>query len=446
MATRIVSRFQGFRSQIIAKNFNQILVTLSSWGSKVITVSASMVLVRLLTSSLGTDGYALLTVLLGLEGWFMLTHFSIPSVLQNRISEQRAVRKDYSSIITTAVFIQVSIALLFLVVMYVASYELGPMLLRKFEFVSDTQAQRLLFITSFWFVMLGLGQSGYRIWYAERVGYWSNIAPAIGSLFTVLAVIIVCQFDGDMPIEAQVSARLSGISIVSVVCLVLVVKKIWSFSNLFDWAEAKFILKRTYSFQMLAILSAIVLNVDYILISQLNFKASEIVFYAICKQMFDLLLVFYSAAMHAAWPIWAELISQKKWAELRTNFRANLILGLLGVGLGSLVIMTIMPYLLYYLAPNAELEVSISLMMLFAFITLVRVWCNTHSMFLNSASAIDYLWMITAVQAILSLIITISASKYLGIHSIVLGHVSMLLTVAWILPLKKYWVIKRRSA
>ena len=415
---------------------NQLIVTFSSWGSRVITGLASIILVRLLTSSLGERGYAIFVLLAGLEGWFMLADLGIPSALQNRISYKRARQEPYTDIALTAVIIQSLAAIVFLLCFYLMSLYLGPVFLRKFELPVE-QSQRYFYITGVIFILLSLGRVGYKIWFAQRLGYIANIAPAFASLLGVAAVYIIYLMDLSEPISLQLLARLGSLSFVALLSVVSFFVYAAKAGFRLDWVGTKDLMAQSFHFWILGLIAAFYLNMDYVLISQLSFEPADIILFSICKQFFDLMLALYAAAIHAAWPVWAELTSQKLWPEVMKNFRTNLILGLAATAGFGILMLLLMPTIVWVLSPKLDIEVSRFLVFMVGLAALVRVWVNTHSALLQSASALEHLWFLALLQVFLGLFATWLTVSSLGISSILFGQiVSTLCVNAWILPLK----------
>ena len=71
-------------------------VVISNWMARILQAVLQIYIIRLLTTILNLDEYAMYTLLVALAYWICLSDFGLGVSLQNFISECRAKEKDFS--------------------------------------------------------------------------------------------------------------------------------------------------------------------------------------------------------------------------------------------------------------------------------------------------------------------------------------------------------------
>nr|WP_143552015.1 MATE family efflux transporter [Salmonella enterica] len=90
------------------------------------------------------------------------------------------------------------------------------------------------------------------------------------------------------------------------------------------------ILRRSSGFFLFTLLSIVVLQTDYMVISQ-RLTPADIVQYTVTMKIFGLVFFIYTAILQALWPICAELRVKQQWKKLNKMIGVNILLGSLYV-------------------------------------------------------------------------------------------------------------------
>src|SRR5260221_7286665 len=72
-----------------------VWVAASAWISRAVVAVVSLLAIRILLQSLGTEHYSIFAILSGLAGWFFLFDLGSGFAAQNYISERRAKHEAY---------------------------------------------------------------------------------------------------------------------------------------------------------------------------------------------------------------------------------------------------------------------------------------------------------------------------------------------------------------
>ncbi len=424
---------------------SHILVAASAWGSRAIMILSQFISIRILVNSLGIDQYAIFALLTGLVGWFALADVGLGYSLQNYISEQRAKGFDYDVYITTCGGIAVTILIGANLLLYFASPYLGEAFLRNANFIETAEKAKLFFITGTLYIAIGIGSISYKVWYATHKGYWANIASAVASLGGVVGVWIVAH--GDMPNELFLSLVMFSLpaALISLGTLACQVRVGFKHARGFDQKVARKLIRRALGFGLFALLSAGVLQIDYVVMSQF-LSSREIVAYFIATKVVSSAYFVYGAMLSALWPIFAELTTKNDLAKAVETIKKYLGLGV-GIMLLSTVFLTwSMPAIAHVLSPSEQVTIPVLFVPLLGLYYAIRVWTDTFSTVLQSMTNLVPLWLFVPFQAAVCAGLQWYLTPRYGIYGLTLGLIgSFLLTVSWGLPLATRTSFRRRS-
>jgi O-antigen/teichoic acid export membrane protein len=415
----------------------------SAWASRLISAALGLVSIRLLMKSLGTEQYALYAVLGGLQGWFFLTELGIGSSLQNHISERRAGGNQYDDFIVISGAIAIVLLFLSIIVLYFISPILGPAILKGSSPLSADDKGRHIFLMGLISIVASIGAIIYKIWYAEQKGYLANIIPAVASLMSLIAIVVVNDNVKTHKLYFSLIAAFGPAAILpGIVFLRRFMKSLKSnaiCSKSILWP----LLKRALKFWGFAVLGTGVLQIDYVLMSQL-LPAREIVVYNLSTKIFALVFFIYSAVLSALWPVCAEEIARNRWDKVIVYTKKYIFLGTCLIVAVTVMLTWSMPHVINLLSPVNQVVVPIPFILLLGGYQIVRVWTDTFGTVLLSLSYLRPFWILLPFQAFFSGYLQWLLIPRFGIYGVVLGLIgSYLLTNFWGIPLAVYKRSKR---
>lgn len=420
-----------------------MLVAGSAWASRIVTALIQLASIRILTNSLGLEKFAVITLLTGLSAWFALSNCGVGLSLQNYISESRAKNLSYDEMTFASLLFTFLLLPIAGLTLYFLTPILAPVLLKSFSSIDELEKCRLFFASGLISISVGVGQILYNIWYAEQKGYFSNIFPAVGSLVGFLGLVLVSHSVAeDKTFLSLVSFTLPS-AIIPLVGLGLKIKLQGKSSVKKIFSTMLMILKRGSKFWLFALMSIGVLQVDYIVISQL-LGSHELVVYSLSTRIFSVMAFMYTAVLLSLWPILAELIVKADWESIMRYLKRYIVLGFVFIFLGTVILLPMMPYFISVLSPKEYVKIPVAFIILLGCYQIIRVWTDTFGVLLQSMSDLRPFWIFVPIQAVLSSGLQWILSPYLGINGIVLGLIcSFLFTVSWGLPMyaRKYYVM-----
>lgn len=415
-----------------------ILIAASSWLSRGVSTIVQIMSVRYLVEILGQDKYAAFILLSGIIAWCNLSDFGLGNSILSFISEKRARNKKYAHMILSCVLILFLFFLLTCTCLYFTSGFISDFYLKNFDKNIIANKEQTFFLASIIFCLASFGGVVYKIWYAEQVGWLSNLYPAIASVIGLVGIYYIAHAGKfyDYDVVSVFIIFYFPASLIAVILLMIKIYKLKSFN--FDFSKnikiIKILLKRARPYFLFSVMGVIVLQTDYIVLSQ-KLKAEDIILYGVLMKIFNVIYFIYSSVLQAWWPVCTELRVQKKWKELRQGILISVILGAVAIiGLGLVVYFTqnlIFDLLNLHDVKRATLPLFALLILYFV----IRVWCDTFAVLLHTMNYMRPLFVIVPVQVILNLAFQWYFATYWGLYGILVGLIaSFILTVAIYLP------------
>lgn len=411
---------------------------MSGWIARIIQVILQIYIIRLLTSILNVDEYAAYTLLMALFGWIVLSDFGLTISLQNFISEMRAKKVSYEAFIGNAIYLLIIIGLLLLLLFFPLSVFLAPGYLVKFNFAINDKIIVFYMAISIMLITV-LSSIIYKVYFAIHKGYISNMMPALA---TTVSFILI-YFLGEKVIYTQNANSLFIAVLLSlipqaVLPLLLMIRYIIKnhIRVKLDSRITRMMIKRGSHFWVFAIFGTLTLQVDYLIASQF-LSSSSIILYHILSKLFALVFFIYNSILMALWPVISEHLHKNEWESVFQYIKFYIPLGFLFIVVSGGILVYIHPFLIKFLIKNTELHANFTIMILFTFYMMIRVWTDTFALILQSVNILKPFWKIVPIQAFLSIFLQIYLAKIYSIEGLLLGIIgSFLLTVSWYLPYK----------
>ena len=409
-------------------------VILSSWISKIVTAVIQIAVIRLMIERVGVDVYAGVALLTGLAGWYALADFGIGNSLLNHISENRAKGLSSDGFILAGLFLAVVALLMLSVVQFIVAPWLGPVLLKSVVTISDDERIASFLVFAQLSLLGVVGGLVYKIWYATQRGYLANVLPALAAVAGYVAVLQVPATESSYMLLLCVMAIVGPVALLPLPFLLNQAFKTLRQGGSVSRQNVRELSSRAAKFTSLAVMAAVVLQLDYIVISQF-LPAADIVVYSVTMKIFSTAFFVYYSVLQAFWPLLTEHIAKGDWPAVRTLVRGILLRGMVFMVVVTLCVLLFERQILALLAPKTSLLISAPVILLVGLYFSVRIWTDTFSTVLSSMSRIGPLLRWVPVQAVISVGLQIYLTPRLGIAGMVIALiVAFLLTVSWVLP------------
>ena len=422
---------------------NHIKVAISAWISRIGIAIVQIFTIRMLTSYLGEEKYAVYVILYSLLAWCNLSECGVGFSLQNYISESRAAQKDYSVYLKTAFQIIVILFITFLSIAFSFSSYLQNFLLSNYLHISEVKNVNIVLIIISIFIFLTFVNISIKILYAMQRGVIPNILQLVSYIISAILIICLNKYSSD---NSFIILALLCFSVPQILVMLIPFIKIFksSFKEIFvvDREIFKIFLIRAVKFGGFAVMAASVLQIEYIVMAK-TLDANSIATYNIFGKLFLFIVFVYSSVLTAFWPVSNELFNTGQYLKLKKLLFKYSILGILFTIIGIALIYIFKDYILKILAPNLNINVSLLFFILFVIYYIMRVISDTYAMFLQSINFLKIFWIYTPIQAVISILAQYFLSLKYGINGIILGLIlSFIITAVWICPYKSYKIFK----
>ncbi|HGI8529900.1 TPA: MATE family efflux transporter [Salmonella enterica subsp. enterica serovar Bredeney] len=412
---------------------SHLIVAGSSWLSKIIIAGVQLASISYLISILGEEKYAIFSLLTGLLVWCSAVDFGIGTGLQNYISECRAKNKIYDAYIKSALHLSFIAIVFFIALFYIFSGVISSKYLSSFHEILQDKTRMLFFTSCLVFSSIGIGAIAYKILFAELVGWKANLLNALSYMIGMLGLLYIYYRGISVDIKLSLIVLYLPVGMISLCYIVYRYIKLYHVKTTKSYYIA--ILRRSSGFFLFTLLSIVVLQTDYMVISQ-RLTPADIVQYTVTMKIFGLVFFIYTAILQALWPICAELRVKQQWKKLNKMIGVNILLGSLYVVGCTIFIYLFKEQIFSVIAKDINYQVSMLSFMLIGIYFCIRVWCDTYAMLLQSMNYLKILWILVPLQAIIGGIAQWYFSSKLGISGVLLGLIiSFALTVFWGLPL-----------
>lgn len=424
--------------KIITMLPNHFLTALTSWMSRAVSSLTQILSIGYLLDILGENNYALFVLLSGLIAWGTIADFGFGYSLQNFISERRAINRSYNEYIIISVCMMFIGFVLLMMLLWPLSKLIVPYYLQAFNDYLVSEKVALLYMSLFIFSTTYFGAVIYRIWFAEQKGVLVNIVSATISLVGFFFIFIISKANISQNIYLIIFLFLGPAAVIPFFILIVrfmkEIKKASACSDNYS-ILVKPILKRSSGFLLFSILTTVIIQTDYLVMSQV-LQPSEIIIYSVLMKIFGVIFFVFSALLQALWPVCAEYRVQGKWRQLNNIVKLYLFLGVILVILSTIGIYLFKIEILGLISQNINSDIKWTIIALFGLYFILRIWSETFSMLLQSMNILKPLWYLLPVQALLNLGLQWNLSKIYGMEGMLLGLItSFLFTTVIFLPL-----------
>lgn len=420
-----------------------MLVAASAWISRIVVAFVQLASIRILISGLGIENYSVFVLLVGLLGWFSLADMGVGVSLQNHISEKRAKNLPHDQELMAAATIAAGLLVVTIIALHFASPYMAGILLKQFHVINNAEKAQLIFLTGAIFIIATLGGIIYKVWYATQKGYLANIFPALAAAIGYYGIVAVNNSATSKPLMYSLVAFLFPTAVFPFISLIVMVwRSAKNSSEKWNKAVLRSIFHKAIHFWLVALMAALILQIDYVVMAQL-LRPQDIVTYNMSTKIFGLVLFMYSSILLALWPIFSEKIIKKDWDSVKKYTKNYISMGMFFIAAMTFILVWLMPFFIKILAPKENIAIPVGFIVMLGFYQMMRVWTDTFATILQSMGDLKPFWAVMPVQAVLSVSFQWILAKHFGLYGIVLGLIiSFLLTSVWCLPLALFKHIK----
>jgi O-antigen/teichoic acid export membrane protein len=417
-------------------------VTFTNWGSRAVSMGVQLVSLPVLVRTLGPNEFAAYAVLTSLLAWYQLADLGFGNSAQNSIVAAQTRHQDSKTLIASACAVGLAVLVIGAALLVPLSFLLDYALLRKFQLPAAAHPVLTIWLSGVFFLGSMLGVLSQKILYAIRRGVLGNLITALPSVvFLVLLQTYAKNSEPQLRFLACTISYTAPLGVIGIAVATTLAVRSGGLGQKGLFAACRTLWAKAKYFWLLAVLSAAVLNIDYIVMSQV-LKPEQIAIYNVLYRFFWVAVTLYTGLLTATWPVFAEYGVKKEWGRMASYVRGYIAVGLAMVVLMTAALAVATPWLLPILAPGLHLDVGLMTFVLFGTYIGLRIWTDTYTVALQALGDVSNPLMWAPIQAVINAGAQIFFSRIFGLNGILLALVvSFCATVVWAFPLRlnRHW-------
>ncbi|WP_009633330.1 MATE family efflux transporter [Synechocystis sp. PCC 7509] len=389
-----------------------------------VTIGAGLISIPLTARYLGTERFGLWLTLSSLLSWISIADLGLANSLTNALAtaDGKQNQQQAREAVSSAFWLMMGVMGIVILV-FTLAYPLVPW--EKVFNVTSEQAKveaGLAVLAGFIFFALRLPLSiPSRIYGAYQEGYFYQIWSGIGSLLSIVALLIAINFKAGLP---QLVGAFFGTSLLADLLAAVHIfgwQRRWLKPNIqnFNWITSKWLLKTGAQFWIVQISAIAFLQTDLIIVAQL-FGASAVASYGVLLKLFSIIGIVQTAFLAPFWPAYCEALAKKDTNWIFQTFKKSIFL--------SLLWSCPMGILLLYLAPKiiqvwigSESVPKESLIIAMLFTVIISAIAQCIGTLLTGMNQIMIQVICASLAATFNIVIAISLAKLIGLPGVAIA-------------------------
>ncbi|MGY2488683.1 lipopolysaccharide biosynthesis protein [Cupriavidus sp. CP313] len=413
---------------------NPVLLVSSGWGARIVAMCLQLLIVPVLTRSLGAEQFGAYALVASLMAWFSLTDIGLGVAVQNAIAERREKGQPIREIIGSACLCVVAAVLVVSCVSLPVAYLLAPFLFRNNPAVSATSGVLLLMAAGVFFSLATAGSVGSRLMYALGKGVTANLLQVAGAVVSFATVWISVRYaSADNVLVGAFFSYAASLGLVGVVTLAMVFVKDGALPASAWLGQLRPLLPRARNAWIFALVGLLSFNIEYLVMSQI-LTATDISQYNVLYRLGWVWMSLYWTLLTAAWPTWSALGVRGRLDEITASARRLALVGVLGVTLETMALLLVRNDTFHWLfGANAPIPGAWETV-LFGCYLAIRCWTEAHSFACQALNRQNVLIRITVAQAVVNAGLQYYLAMRMGFIGVLLGMIcsSALIGAVWI--------------
>lgn len=427
------------RYQLLVKNL------IRGGGFKAVNIVVALLSVPLLLNYLGNGNYGIWLTVFSFLGWVNILDIGVGNGLKIKLSKLIAV-KDYecsNSYIATSYFILGIIVLFLAAILMIPVMYFEPSLYLDISSSSELEVQGMIAI-SLCFIALNMYLSLYKaILFSLHKSYLVEFTQVVGQCLS-LGVIFFWGVGWDSKLIFV------AVTLTAIPCIVSMVATFFIFFRSQNLTLSLRNVKLSLITDVISVggrmlfiqLSLLVmLSTDNLIISNL-LSSEDVVVYSVVNRYFLIFITLWYLLLGPMWPLFSDAYYNSDFKWIRTAFinirKSYLMLS---------VLMTISVFLFDYIVDiwlDGKIVVQKSLVLAFFFFTLVRIFTELYSTYLNAISSLNLQMVLMGAGALFNVPLSIYfvVSLNLGLVGVIAATLVCFFPMAVLFPWSAYRTLK----
>ena len=443
----------GTRDDLIARRSGRTRRTtaaaLGGLGSRLVAVLVSLVSIPLTVGYLGQERYGVWITLGTLTAWLTVADLGLGNALTTRVAEAYGARRPETAraVIATTFWVLVVVAACLAVVAALAWVSVDWGAFFKVTTLSARAEVGGAVALALAFFVLGFPSAVVpRILLAYQRGAIANGWQALGSIASLVALVLVIQTRGGLPwLVAALAGAPVAVSLASAIWLFRSQPELSPAPRYYDRATLRSVGSTGLRFFIIQIAALVLFQSDNLVIAG-ALGAKEVSGYSIAYRLFGYLVIMQGLVLTPLWPAFTEAAAAKDMDWVRRVFQRALSASL-GLGVPAVIALMIGSRWLIQKWTGQSFDLPTSVIVLVALWTLMSIFGNVYATLMNALDHTTFQAAGGIIMATLNLVLSIMWVRTYGVAGVIAGTVVAYGLVSVISqPLYTHYIIFRRHA
>ena len=400
------------------------------WAARIISSLSTLAVLAVAGGSVSLNQFAQFAFLIGLVGWVPVLDFGFGSVMQNRISQERACGRGESAAITACLIGSVACSGVVCAVLTIIIVTWHSVMSPVGVFEQPSVLASLIVSLA----LSGVAATVHKIYAATNRLSRSALVSAIQNLMSLagLWLVLVLWYPSEPKLTTLVIGYFVPYTIVPLISLVQVMVKMgWSSSWMDEWRSNSYI-KDAFKFWFILLLSLTVIQFDQF-IAFTCLPALEFGAYTVGSKLISFLYFPYSALLTSNWSRMSVAFAQGNKEDMHSIVRSSLITGVIYLVIAILALLVIVERFSYIL-PEAARHVELPMLAALGLVAINKVWTESYALIYLGTGSKHVIASYLPIQATLAVGLQFFFVRYIGAYGLMLGGaLSYFATSHWIL-------------
>lgn len=412
-------------------NIKLYLVSMSSWGARVVSAFCQLFILKFLLINLGTQQYSVFALIISLASWFMIMDFGFSQMIHNHIGAygyENSEKYLWGGFYYVALFQVIIICCIFVFGQFISEF-----VFFGFPFLDDVYKLSLLKTAALILCFNTISNYFIKVLYAKGMGVVANCLSSLGSITGAILIYFVF-----LKVKATLVASMFFYFLPTAIFIV----GYFLYRGIkFHWIQvSRSQLNVAAGFFFISLMSVLTLQVDYLLLSHYVDNKDYVVIYNIITKLFSFVFFICYSVLLAIWPSFNKMSHHKEYNKMK-EFCYKFLL----CGTGLIITFTIMLCWGKSIVADMFLDrigaqkIETSFIVLVGIYNVVMLYVSVYSVMLQSANLLRVFYIAAPLQAFFSLSMQYYFVNLWGVNGIVFALImSYILVPVIMLPREFY--------
>lgn len=428
---KIKSRLCIALNRMKQDNFKLYLVSISSWGSRVVSAFCQLFILKLLLINLGVQQYSVFALVISLASWFMIMDFGFSQMIHNHIGAhgyENSEKYLWGGFYYVAFFQLIVICCIFIFGQFISTFVFSG-----FSFIDDIYKLNLLKIAALILCFNTISNYFIKVLYAKGLGLVANCLSSLGSITGAALIYFVF-------LKVKATLVVSILFYFSPTIVFIIGYFLYRGVKFHYIQVSRSQLNIAVGFFFISLMSVLTLQIDYLLLSHYVDNKDCVVIYNIITKLFSFVFFICYSVLLAIWPSFNRMSINKEYKKMKTFCYKFLV-----CGAGLILTFTVMLCWGKSIVADVFLDkieakkIETLFIVLVGMYNIVMLYVSVYSVMLQSANLLRVFYIAAPLQAFFGLLMQYYFVKLWGINGIVFALImSYILVPVIMLPREFY--------